>query len=229
MKAAYTHSEPVHDGFTTKEKIYYTLAGMLILGGAFFVGRSIVRKAVSTSEEKKTFIEGDPATTAKLVKMAFENDGSFGTDLETLRRVVREIPSKVEFKKVIDAYQMLYNKSMMADMQSELETSEFKEMLAIIATKPARGTTPIALQLTAPQYLAWAKRLKAAFDKTYWVFPGTDEDAIKAVFQEIPTQAAFQQVVVAYQKEFARDMMYDLKHELEFWEYGPYMDIINKK
>ena len=33
-----------------------------------------------------------------------------------------------------------------------------------------------------------AKRLKAAFDKSYGFMPGTDEEAIKAVFSEIPTQ-----------------------------------------
>jgi hypothetical protein len=73
------------------------------------------------------------------------------------------------------------------------------------------------------------KRLKAAFDTTYWFVPGTDEEAIKAVFLEIPTQADFSKVAQAYLKEFGNDLTSDLKSELEFWEIDAMMDIINKK
>ena len=73
------------------------------------------------------------------------------------------------------------------------------------------------------------KRLKAAFDITYWFVPGTDEPAVKAVFIEIPTQADFQKVAQAYQNEYGNDLITDLKSELEFWEYAPMMEIINKK
>ena len=83
--------------------------------------------------------------------------------------------------------------------------------------------------LTYQQYLSWAKRLKAAFDTTYWFVPGTDEEAIKAVFLEIPTQSDFSKVVQAYLKEFGNDLTSDLKSELEFWEIDAMMDIINKK
>ena len=77
--------------------------------------------------------------------------------------------------------------------------------------------------------VSWARRLKAAFDITYGPFPGTDEDAIKAVFMEIPSQAAFAQVGIAYKKEYSKDLISDLKSELEFWEYAPMMQIINTK
>ncbi|MBS1610429.1 MAG: hypothetical protein JSS70_17070, partial [Bacteroidetes bacterium] len=79
------------------------------------------------------------------------------------------------------------------------------------------------------QYEAWAKRLKAAFDITYWFIPGTDEDAVKAVFMEIPTQADFQKVALVYKNLYGNDLISDIQSELEFWEYAPMMEIIMKK
>ena len=117
----------------------------------------------------------------------------------------------------------------MMDLKNELATSEYNEMLAIIAGKPDSVGTNYIAQIGQQQYLAWARRLKAAFDISYWFIPGTDEDAVKAVFLEIPTQAAFEQVAVAYKKENGNDLISDLKSELEFWEYSPYMEIINNK
>lgn len=219
------------DEFTLKEKLTYTFIGVAVLGGSFFIGRSLIRGARATREEKKTFEDGTPATYAKQIKMAFENDIWFGwgTDEEALRKVFLSIPSKEEFKKVINSYQKLYARSMMADMQEELTTSEYNEMLAIIASKLERGTEPIQYQLNYSQYQSWARRLKVAFDITYWFVPGTDEDAIKRVFMEIPTQAAFWEVGKVYKKEYGNDLIEDLKSELEFWEYRSYMAIIENK
>ena len=132
-------------------------------------------------------------------------------------------------KKIINSYQKLYSRSMMADMQDELTTSEYREMLAIIAAKPEKGNVVQPTQLSPLQYQSWAKRLRAAFEISYWFLPGTDEDAIKAVFLEIPTQAAFQKVAEAYKTEYGNDLIRDLKSELEFWEITSYMAIINNK
>lgn len=220
-----------HDEFTVEEKIKYGILGLVVIGGSFFIGRSIVRKARANTEEKKTYEDGTPATYAKQIKMAFENDmwWGWGTDEEALRKVIIAVPSKDEFKKVINSYQKLYAQSMMADMQAELTTSEYNEMLAIIASKPERGNAPIQIQLSSLQCQSWAKRLRAAFEVTYWMLPGTDEDAIKAVFMEMPSQAAFWETAKAYQSLYGDDLVADLKSELEFWEYVPMMEIIMKK
>jgi hypothetical protein len=220
-----------HDDFTLKEKLSYGIVGLVVLSGSFFIGRSIVRGARATSEQKKTYEDGNAPAFAQQLKMAFENDNYFGwgTDEEVVRSVIRKVPSKEEFKKVINSYQKLYARSLMADLKDELATSEYNEMLAIISGKPDKITGNYKPIITNQQYLAWAKRLKAAFDITYWFVPGTDEPAIKAVFMEIPTQAAFQQVAAAYLKEYGNDLMSDLKTELEFWEIGSMMEIINKK
>ena len=220
-----------HDEFTLKEKLTYSIVSVVVLGGSFFIGRSLIRKARSTSEEKKTYDEGNAAAYAQKLKMAFENDMWFdwGTDEEAVRNVMRAVPSKDEFKKVINSYQKLYARSLMMDLKNELTTSEYNEMLAIIAGKPDKIGANYIPQIGQQQYLAWAKRLKAAFDISYWFIPGTDEDAVKAVFMEIPTQTDFQKVAVAYKSEYGNDLIGDLKNELEFWEYAPYISIINNK
>ncbi len=220
-----------HDEFTLKEKLTYGIVSVVVLGGSFFIGRSLIRKARSTSEEKKTYDEGNSAAYAQKLKMAFENDMWFGwgTDEEAVRIVMRAVPSKDEFKKVINSYQKLYARSLMMDLKDELTTSEYNEMLAIIAGKPDKVGANYIPQIGQQQYLAWAKRLKAAFDISYWFIPGTDEDAVKAVFMEIPTQTDFQKVAVAYKNEYGNDLIGDLKSELEFWEYAPYISIINNK
>jgi hypothetical protein len=212
---------------TTKEKIQYGLIGIVVLGGAFMLVRSVVRKSRSNLEERLTLEDGNAATYAKQLKMAFENDGWPGTDEDAVREALRRIASKEDFKAVIDSYQRLYNESILRDMKDELTSSEYAEMLAIISSKPDRynGAQP----LSTPQYQAWARRLKAAFDLSYGWFPGTDEEAIRAVFLEIPSQAAFQQVSLAYKAEFGNDLLRDLQSELELWEYGPMMKLITDK
>ena len=228
MQKTSTHGK---DEFTLKETVTYSILGVVVLGGSFFVGRSLVRRARSTGEEKKTYEEGNEATFAKQLKMAFDNDMWFGwgTDEEAIRKTLKAVPSKDVFRKVINSYQKLYARSLMKDMQDELTSTEYNEMLAIVGAKPERGNTLITPVLSQTQYLSWAKRLRAAFKITYGPFPGTDEDAIKAVFMEIPTQAAFGQVALAYKTEYGDDLMKDLQSELEFYEIGPMLNIIAKK
>ena len=116
---------------------------------------------------------------------------------------------------------------MITDMSDELQTTEYNEMLQIIAQKPDKtGGKPTSSTLV---YDGWAKRLKAAFDKEYGFIPGTDEEGIKAVFNEMPTQKAFIMTGIVYKKLYTTNMMTDLKSELEMWEYNDYMKIILSK
>jgi hypothetical protein len=227
MNAASTQE----DGFTLKEVVLYGSLSLVVLGGSFFIGRTLIRKARSTSEEKKAYSEDSSAYYAQKLKLAFENDMPFGwgTDEEAVREVLRSVPSKEMFKGVINSYQKLYSRSLMMDMKSELETTEYNEMLAIISGKPDKQNGNSPPQIGQPQYQAWAKRLKAAFDISYWFIPGTDEDAIKAVFTEMPTQMDFQKTALAYKALYGSDLISDLRSELEFWEYSSYMAIINDK
>lgn len=219
------------EGFTLKEKLLYAGGTVIVTIGTFFLGRKIIRGAVSNSEEKKTLDENSPATYAKRIKMAFDNDGWFGTNTPELRKILREIPSKLAITQVAGAYQKLYHSPMYKDMADELQTTEYNEMLAIVNAKPDRiekkGNK--TLKLTAKNYEEWAKRLKAAFDKTYGPLPGTDEDAIVAVFQEIPTQADFIQVAAHYKVLYGTNLIDDLKSESNLGEYSEWMKIITSK
>jgi hypothetical protein len=207
-----------------QEKILYVLGGISLLGGGLYFGKRFFQKQVANQEEKKSLDDGSSATYAKRIKMAFDNDGWWGTDTEQLRSVLREIPTKEEFQKVVASYQKLYNSNMAKDMSDELQSTEYNEMLSIIAAKPEKAGVKVSFD-----YSGWAKRLKAAFDKTYGFMPGTDEEAIMAVFTEIPTQAAYVEVGKAYQRLYGSSLTEDLKGELEFWEYDDYMKIITSK
>lgn len=211
--------------WTLKEKILFSLLGVVVVGGTIYIGRKIILDKIANKEENKSFEDGTSATSAKQIKMAFENDGWPGTDTESLRSTLREIPSKEEFAKVVKSYQKLYNGNLIKDMSDELQSTEYNEMLQILAAKPdKKGQAPSPIT-----YTAWAKRMKAAFDKEYGFFGGTDAEAIIAVFNEIPTQTAFVKVAVEYKRLYGTNMLEDLKSESEFGQYDDWMKIITAK
>jgi hypothetical protein len=215
------------NALSTRQILLYSFGGIALVGGTFFLGRKLVRDAAKKKEENGSFDDDSVSGYAKGIKMAFDNDGWWGTDTNALRIVMQSIPSKEVFSQVIKSYQRLYNKSLMADLQSEVNLSEYNEMLAIINGKGQVKNGQV--YLSNKNYEAWARRLKAAFDKTHGFILATDEDAIRAVFVEIPSKKAFNQVVVAYKVLYSKSLMTDLKSELEFWEYEPMMKLITAK
>lgn len=213
------------ESWTLKEKIVYGLLAAVGVGGTIWFGRKIILDAVSSKEELKSFDEGTPATTAKQIKMAFENDGWWGTNTDALREALISVPSQEEWEKIIKSYQKQYNSNLIRDMADELQSTEYNEMMQIINAKPAKkGQAP-----PATQYKAWAKRLKAAFDKEYGFLPGTDSVAVKVTLEEIPTQAAFVKVGVEYKTMYGTNLFDDLKSEGEFGQYDEWLQIIVKK
>jgi hypothetical protein len=216
---------PKEQRMSVKEKIIYSAIGLAVLGGGVYFGRKFILNKVANKEENQSFDDGSSATIAKQIKMAFENDGWFGTNTTALRNALRQISSKDEFAKVQKSYQKLYNSNLLKDMADELQSTEYNEMLQIIAGKPTKkGQAP-----TVNAYDAWAKRLKAAFDKSYGFLPGTDGDAVVAVFNEIPTQTAFIQTAVSFKKLYGTNMLDDMKAEAEFGQYAEWMKIITTK
>lgn len=214
---------------TTKKVV----VGVILGAGAILVGRYFFLKWRALQFQKRAYLPGSAEAYAQMIRLAMHNDNflHWGTDNETLRQVFIAIPSKEYFRKVIDAYAGLYsNDSMMGDLKSELKTSEYKEMLAIIASKPDTGNAPIQIQLNETQFIAWADRLDAAFDyHNLVIIPATDEDAIYQVITEIPTQAAFEQLKGYYYKKYGRNLVDALDSELAFWEYNKVMDMIHAK
>lgn len=211
--------------WTLKEKIVYGVLAALGVGGTIWVGRKIILNTISSKEELKSFDEGTPATTAKQIKMAFDNDGWWGTDTDKLREALISVPSQEEWEKIIKSYQKQYDANLIRDMADELQSTEYNEMMQIINAKPMKkGQAP-----PATQFKAWAKRLKAAFDKEYGFLPGTDSVAVKVTLNEIPTQAAFIKVGVEYKVMYGTNLMDDLKSEGEFGQYDEWLQIIVKK
>jgi len=208
-----------------KDKVLYSLLAAAGIAGGLFLGEKLVKKFIANRSDAKSFEDGTPETIAKQIKMTFENDDNFGTDVPALRQILTDIKSREQLNRVYTEYKKQFNKSMYNDMYKELQTSEYNEMLQIIAGKPEKeGQKP-----TSKQYLAWAIRLKSAFDKTYSFIPGTDEPAIKAVFLEIPTQAAFVEVGKEYMARYGVNLMTALKGELEFWELPDYLQMLAAK
>src|SRR5437016_13423943 len=80
--------------FTLKDILLYAGGTAIVTIGTFLIGRKVIRTAISTSEEKKTFDENSPATYAKRIKMAFDNDGLLGTNTIELRKILQDITSQ---------------------------------------------------------------------------------------------------------------------------------------
>lgn len=193
-----------------KQTVLYGALAVGVTGLTIWAVRKMVQEAVSTREETKTLDDGSSATIAKQIKMAFDNDGWWGTDEEALRRALRSTASKDDFDKVKKSYQKLYHRSLLEDMADELTSTEYNEMLQIISAKPKKKGDKVE-----PNYDAWAKRLRAAMELYYMgMFPGTDEEAIYAVFNEMPGATAWSKVKSAYTRIYGDDLYQDLIGEM---------------
>ncbi|MEZ4921877.1 MAG: hypothetical protein R2780_01785 [Crocinitomicaceae bacterium] len=188
----------------------------LVAAAAIWFGIRMVRNQIANSEENKSFGKDKHATWAKQIKNAFDNNGWWGTDEELLRRTLREIPSKEDFKKVQASYRKLYTgANLVEDMTGELKQTEYNEMLAIINAKPEKAKDAKNGVVIYDPY-GWAKRINAAVNYQWLgLFWGTDEDAIMAVAQEMPTQQAYFDTAQAYFSTYGVGLMTDLKGDLD--------------
>ena len=212
--------------FTVKEKVVYSIWGSVIAGGFFLIGRKMIKNKRSNNENDKSFEEGTAANYAKQVKMALHNDGWWGADTVALRNTLIQIPSQDEYQKVIKSYDKMNGGSMIADMSSELKTTELDEMNAIINAKPKKTGDRTDLSV---MYGEWANRINSALSKTWGFFSDPDTDAIKAVFYEIPIQSDYLKVGSVYQSQYHNDLDSDLKSKLNSGDYSALTAIINSK
>lgn len=214
------------DDFSLKEKIGYTLLTGLAVGACIHFGMKFIKDKKEEKSDNKSFEDGSTATIAKQIKMTFENDGMPGTDTKKLRFLMTKLKSKDDLDKIAKEYQNQFQSLLFQDMKKELQSTEYDEMLQIKEGKPQKAGQVVPGTILYP---SWAKRLKAGFDKMYGFIPGTDEDCIKTVLNEIPTQRAFINVGVAYYKEFKRMLMDDLKAEFNSFTYPTYLTMIVNK
>lgn len=215
------------EDFTSADVLLYGLGGLILATGGFIGARYLINRIKENVQQNRSIEDGNAATYAKQLNMAFENSGWWGTDVESVRQVLMEIPNKESFEEVRKSYQKLYHANLIRDLTDELTNTEYNEMISIISSKPSKKD-PNGGQLQA-KAIQWAKRLNAAVNYTFGGVPMTDEDAIRAVFNEIPTKGAYQITLAAYRKLYGVSLEEDLDDDLEFWEYGEYMNIIKSK
>ena len=203
-----------------QRKLFASLISVGVVAGTavlvvWLVDRKI-KKIRSLKVENKSFGADKHATWAKQFKQAFDNDGWWGTDVPLVRQIMKEIPSKEDFKKVQASYKVLYKgANLVADLSDELTKMEYEEMLAIEHSKPEKSNGKTNPKIYDPT--GWAKRLHAAMNYTWIGFmPGTDEEAIKAVFEEFPNQQAFYNTAAVYKRLYGVSLWTDLDGDLDW-------------
>lgn len=227
--APVSYKPPVEEkSFDVKKALTITLITGLGIGAIAFFGTRAVKQKKANKSDSESFKAGTPEYKAKQIKMFFENDSSFGagTDVEKLRHLLTKIGSQDEMNQIRAEYKKQNDTLLEQDLKKELQSSQFIEFSQIIAAKPKKAGQKVSAEILAK---SWAIRLKAAFDKEYGPFPGTDEEAIKAVAFELPTQQAFVNTGVAYYREYGRKLMEDLKDELSSADWLEVMKVITTK
>jgi Annexin len=120
-----------------KTIVIYSILGAGSATGLFLLGRHIYKKTIANRSQSDSMEEGDPATFAKQLKMAFDNDVAFGwgTNEDAVTRVFEEIPSKSMYSKVQKEYSRMYGSSLNADLEDELSSDEYNELIRILNGK----------------------------------------------------------------------------------------------
>jgi len=210
-----------------KDTIKWIALALALTGVTFLVLRKGVWKIQTNKEQNKSTIVGNAQTNAKAMKMAFDNDGWPGTDEVAVREIMRSLKSRKDYDDMVKSYQKNYHRNLNKDLESELTSAEYQEMLYILATKP--GTPQGEKQVTL--YEAWARRLYNAMSEYYiGMFPSTDEDAIYAVFDEIPNYESWKKTKEAYKRIYHGASLYDdLCGDLWYWEVDELIAKLKKK
>jgi hypothetical protein len=120
-----------------KTVVIFSTLGLGTATGLFFLGRHLYKNIIANSSQKHSLEEGDPATYAKQLKMAFENDNymGWGTNTDMVKKVFRDIPSKKMYSKVQKEFMRMYSKSLNADLEDELTSDEYNEIIRILNAK----------------------------------------------------------------------------------------------
>ena len=120
-----------------KTVLVYSALGLGTATGLVLALRFLIKKIKKNSVEKQSLLEGNPATLARQLKMAFDNDNwaGWGTNTKMVFDVFENMPTKATYQKVQSAYMGLYNKSLNADLESELSSEEYNKVIQILSSK----------------------------------------------------------------------------------------------
>ncbi len=115
----------------------YSALGLGTATGVFLLLRHFYKKARKSQVERRSLTEGDPSTYARQLKMAFDNDNwmGWGTNTDMVMQVFQNMPNKATYQKVQGAYATLYNRSLAADLEDELSSEEYNQVVSILSTK----------------------------------------------------------------------------------------------
>jgi hypothetical protein len=197
--------------------VIWGIAGAVTLAVAGYFGYKYYRYLVSNAAQKGAFDNQEPAYFAKKIKAGIDNNNWPGTDTVAIRQAFVEMPTKEMYRQTASNYQKQYGSNLYKDLEKHLKTTELQEIAAIYRIKPERSAKE------APLYdpTSWAERLNAAVNyEEFGLFWGTDEDAIKQVFVELPTQAAWEQVQQAYYEKYGLDLETELDDDLSESDYN---------
>ncbi len=217
---------------TARKVIVWSAIGLTLAGTAWLVFRfsqNKIRVARRKRIMKDTMGENPHRTWALQFQLAFDNDGWWGTNVPQVRSTLLEIPTQKDYQKVEKEYQALVGGEVLNDrLQIELTKSEMDEMRAIYMSKPQSDN-----HVTSGSYFnptGWAKRLKAAFDYSWFggMISQTDEDAIWAVFKEMKTQSDYKATSEVYASQYGVSLDSALDGELD-WTYPDWREIILEK
>lgn len=200
---------------------FAAVSGMsLILYLAFLYAKKKASAKRAKEEQSKSFGKDRHATWAKFIKQGIDNDGWWGTDVDLIRRTIRDIPSQEDFELVGKSYKkQTEGRNMIQDLTDDLTSLEYQEMLAIKNSKPLKAKGSEGMKIYDPK--GWAKRLHAAVNYKWIGFmPGTDEKAIKAVFMEFRTRKAFYDTAREYRKMYGANLYSELDGDLDWsWDW----------
>jgi len=120
-----------------KEVAVYSALAVGSAATVYFVLRHFYKKIQFNSSQKHSIQEGDPATYAKQLKMAFDNDNymGWGTNVKAVTKVFEELPSKKMYERVQKEYNKLYARSLNADLEDELNSDEYNKMIRLLNAK----------------------------------------------------------------------------------------------
>ncbi|MFN8343189.1 MAG: hypothetical protein U0V64_16125 [Cyclobacteriaceae bacterium] len=95
-----------------KVVVIYSTLGLGTATSLFLLGRHLYKKTRANISQRNDLEVGDPATFAKQLKMAFDNDNymGWGTNEPMVIQVFNEIPSKNMYTRKYKEYTNLYGR-----------------------------------------------------------------------------------------------------------------------
>lgn len=211
--------------------------GALGLFGGFALAKWIKRERRHAVFDRMTEA-GSPAWVAQQLDNGIHPDSPFGlgTDEELIRRTIISAVPHLDFWKQVerDYGRLNPGRNLNSDLESDLNRTEWDEIRSILAAKPrnqAEAQGRGASWYDERMLELWAKRIKNACDyEQGWLWPyGTDEEAIYAVFEEIPSMEALAELDKTYKRLYGLGLPEQLVDELDTDEKQNIMKIIKRK